>query len=189
MFYLSTRNNKISKAPSEAVLEGIAKDGGLYMPKSFDGCAFPMEKLTKMSNKDISATVISLLFKGDKMLENKDGEFAGAYELVSKAYDGKFDNEDFAPLASVNGAYVMELYHGPTCAFKDVALQLLPQLVSAAKKSTGEKDEIVILTATSGDTGSAALSGFSGVDGIKIIVFYPRKGISAVQHLCLLSWR
>ena len=187
MFYLSTRNNKISKSPSEAVLEGIAKDGGLYMPASFDGCAFPMENLTKMSNKDISATVISLLFKGDKMLNNKDGEFAGAYELVSRAYDGKFDNEDFAPLASVNGAYVMELYHGPTCAFKDVALQLLPQLVSAAKKATGEKDEIVILTATSGDTGSAALSGFSGVEGIKIIVFYPRKGISAVQERQMVS--
>ncbi|MBQ8545730.1 MAG: threonine synthase [Clostridia bacterium] len=187
MLYLSTRNNKISKKPSEAVLEGIAKDGGLYMPKSFDGCVFPMEKLTKMSNKEISATVISLLFSDDKMLENKDGELAGAYELVSRAYDGKFDNEDFAPLSKVDDAYVMELYHGPTCAFKDVALQLLPQLVSSAKKATNMKDEIVILTATSGDTGSAALSGFSGVDGVKIIVFYPRKGISAVQERQMVS--
>ena len=187
MLYLSTRNNKISKKPSEAVLEGIAKDGGLYMPKSFDGCTFPMESLAKMSNKDISATVISLLFKDDEMLANENGEFAGAYELVSKAYDGKFDNEDFAPLEKVNDAYVMELYHGPTCAFKDVALQLLPQLMSAAKKSTDMKDEIVILTATSGDTGSAALSGFSDVDGVKIIVFYPRKGISAVQERQMVS--
>lgn len=187
MFYISTRNNKISKKPSEAVLEGIAKDGGLYMPSTFDGCLFPMDKLEKMSNKDISATVISLLFAGDLMLANEKGEFYGAYELVSKAYDGKFDNEDFAPLEKVNDAYVMELYHGPTCAFKDVALQLLPQLVSSAKTATGEKDEIVILTATSGDTGSAALSGFSGVDGIKIIVFYPRKGISAVQERQMVS--
>ena len=187
MLYLSTRNNKISKKPSEAVLEGIAKDGGLYMPKSFDDCAFPMEKLEKMSNKDISATVISLLFAGDQMLKNENGEFWGAYELVSKAYDGKFDNEDFAPLEKVNDAYVMELYHGPTCAFKDVALQLLPQLMTSAKKATGMKDEIVILTATSGDTGSAALSGFSGVDGVKIIVFYPRKGISAVQERQMVS--
>ncbi len=187
MLYLSTRNNKISKKPSEAVLEGIAKDGGLYMPKSFDGCTFPMEKLEKMSNKDISATVISLLFSDDEMLKNEKGEFSGAYELVSRAYDGKFDNEDFAPLEKVNDAYVMELYHGPTCAFKDVALQLLPQLMSAAKKATDMKDEIVILTATSGDTGSAALSGFSGVDGVKIIVFYPRKGISAVQERQMVS--
>lgn len=187
MFYLSTRNNKISKTPSEAVLEGIAKDGGLYMPKSFEGCTFPMENLEKMSNKEISAEVISLLFAGDKMLANENGEFAGAYTLVSKAYDGKFENEDYAPLAKVGDAYVMELYHGPTCAFKDVALQLLPQLVSAAKEATGEKDEIVILTATSGDTGSAALSGFSGVDGIKIIVFYPRNGISAVQERQMVS--
>ena len=187
MFYLSTRNNKISKTPSQAVLEGISKDGGLYMPKSFDGCEFPMENLTKMSNKDISAKVISLLFANDAMLNDKDGEFAGAYKLVSKAYDGKFDDEDFAPLAPVDGAYVMELYHGPTCAFKDVALQLLPQLISAAKKATDMKDEIVILTATSGDTGSAALSGFSGVDGVKIIVFYPRNGISAVQERQMVS--
>lgn len=187
MFYLSTRNNKISKTPSEAVLEGIAKDGGLYMPKSFDGCVFPMENLTKMSNKDISSKVISLLFANDKMLADEEGELSCAYKLVSKAYDGKFDNEDFAPLAPVNGAYVMELYHGPTCAFKDVALQLLPQLISAAKKATGMKDEIVILTATSGDTGSAALSGFSGVDGVKIIVFYPRNGISAVQERQMVS--
>ncbi|MBR2444727.1 MAG: threonine synthase [Clostridia bacterium] len=187
MLYLSTRNNKIEKKPSEAVLEGIAKDGGLYMPKSFEGVDFPMDQLSKMTNKEISAQVIALLFKGDKMLEDEKGELEGAYKLVSKAYDGKFDNEDFAPLSKVADAYVMELYHGPTCAFKDVALQLLPQLVSASKKATGMKDEIVILTATSGDTGSAALSGFSNVDGVKIIVFYPRNGVSAVQERQMVS--
>ena len=187
MLYLSTRNNKISKKPSEAVLEGIAKDGGLYMPHSFENASFPMDKLSKMSAKDISAQVISILFAGDEMLKDENGEVAGAYKLVSNAYDGKFDNEDYAPLAKVGDAYVMELYHGPTCAFKDVALQLLPQLVSAAKKSTGMNDEIVILTATSGDTGSAALSGFSNVDGVKIIVFYPRNGISAVQERQMVS--
>ncbi|MBQ7906449.1 MAG: threonine synthase [Clostridia bacterium] len=187
MLYLSTRNNKIEKKPSEAVLEGIARDGGLYMPKSFEGVNFPMEKLSQMSNKEISAQVIALLFKGDKMLSDEGGELAGAYKLVSKAYDGKFDNEDFAPLSKVADAHVMELYHGPTCAFKDVALQLLPQLVAASKKATGMKDEIVILTATSGDTGSAALSGFSNVDGVKIIVFYPRNGVSAVQERQMVS--
>ena len=187
MLYLSTRNNKIEKTASEAVLEGIAKDGGLYMPRGFEGTSFPMDKLAKMSPKEISATVISLLFAEDKMLKGEGSEFDEAYKLVSKAYDGKFDNEDFAPLSKVNDAYVMELYHGPTCAFKDVALQLLPQLIGAAKKATGMTDEIVILTATSGDTGSAALSGFSNVDGVKIIVFYPKKGISAVQERQMVS--
>ncbi|MBO5286775.1 MAG: threonine synthase [Clostridia bacterium] len=187
MLYLSTRNNKIEKTPSEAVLQGIARDGGLYMPKSLEGASFPMERLTKMSPKEISATVISLLFAEDKMLKGEGSEYEEAYKLVSKAYDGKFDGEDFAPLSKVADAYVMELYHGPTCAFKDVALQLLPQLIGSAKKATGMTDEIVILTATSGDTGSAALSGFSNVDGIKIIVFYPKKGISAVQERQMVS--
>ena len=187
MLYLSTRNNKIEKTASQAVLEGLAKDGGLYMPKTFEGTAFPMENLAKMSPKEISATVVSLLFAGDDMLKGEGSELDEAYKLVSKAYDGKFDNEDYAPLSKVNDAYVMELYHGPTCAFKDVALQLLPQFIGAAKRATGMEDEIVILTATSGDTGSAALSGFSGVDGVKIIVFYPKKGISAVQERQMVS--
>ena len=187
MLYLSTRNNKIEKTASQAVLEGLAKDGGLYMPRSFEGAKFPMEKLSKMSPKEISATVLSLLFAGDDMLKGEQSEFDAAYKLVSKAYDGKFEGEDYAPLSKVNDAYVMELYHGPTCAFKDVALQLLPQLIGAAKKATDMKDEIVILTATSGDTGSAALSGFSNVDGVKIIVFYPKKGISAVQERQMVS--
>ena len=187
MLYLSTRNNKIEKNASQAVLEGLASDGGLYMPKSFEGAKFPMDKLAKMGPWEISATVLSLLFAGDKMLFGADSEYEAAYKLVEKAYSGKFENEDYAPLSPVGEAHVMELYHGPTCAFKDVALQLLPQLIGAAKVVTGMKDEIVILTATSGDTGSAALSGFSNVDGVKIIVFYPKKGISAVQERQMVS--
>lgn len=182
MFYLSTRNEKIRKTPSEAILNGIADDGGLYMPENFDDARFPMEKLLKMTNKEISAAVLSLLFSGDALFGNGKDKFADFCSVVSKAYDGKFENDDFAPLSTVGGAYVMELYHGPTCAFKDIALQLLPQLISGAKKALGVDDEIVILTATSGDTGSAALSGFSDVDGTKIIVFYPKHGISAVQE-------
>ena len=187
MLYLSTRNNKIEKTASQAVLEGLASDGGLYMPKSFAGTEFPMDKLASMNPWEISATVVSLLFAGDKMLSGKESEYAAAYELVKKAYAGKFENEDYAPLSPVGDAHVMELYHGPTCAFKDVALQLLPQFIGAAKRVTGMEDEIVILTATSGDTGSAALSGFSNVDGVKIIVFYPKKGISAVQERQMVS--
>ncbi len=184
MWYLSTRNQKIQKTPAQAILQGIADDGGLYMPKSFENAGFPMDKLSSLSNKEISATVLSLLFTGDKIFNNKYEE---ALAAVSRAYDGKFDNEDFAPLSKVGDAYVMELYHGPTCAFKDVALQLLPQLIACSKKATDMKDEIVILTATSGDTGSAALSGFSDVEGVKIIVFYPKHGISAVQERQMVS--
>jgi len=187
MWYLSTRNEKIRKTPAEAILKGIADDGGLYMPECFCTAKFPMESLTSMSGKEISAKVLSLLFSGDSMFpeaEDKAEAFLGA---VKRGYDGRFDDEDYAPLAKVGDAFVMELYHGPTCAFKDVALQLLPQLVAEAKRATGMKDEIVILTATSGDTGSAALSGFSDVDGTKIIVFYPKHGISAVQERQMVS--
>ena len=187
MWYLSTRNEKIRKTPAEAILKGIADDGGLYMPECFCTAKFPMESLTSMNGKEISAKVLSLLFSGDSMFpeaEDKAEAFLGA---VKRGYDGRFDDEDYAPLAKVGDAFVMELYHGPTCAFKDVALQLLPQLVAEAKRATGMKDEIVILTATSGDTGSAALSGFSDVDGTKIIVFYPKHGISAVQERQMVS--
>ena len=168
MFYISTRNEKIKKTPAEAILEGIAADGGLYVPESFEYARFPMADLDKMSEVEISAKVLSLLFAGGSMFDGDDGKFISA---VTKAYKGKFENEDYAPVVKVSDAYVMELYHGPTCAFKDVALQLLPHLITEAKSSTGATDDIVILTATSGDTGSAALEGFSNIPGIKIIVF------------------
>lgn len=183
MRYLSTRNDKISKKPSEAILRGIAEDGGLYIPESFEKAAFPMHKLTEMTPKAISEAVLSLIFGHDDMFR-EEGSLAAA---ISRAYDGKFDGEDFAPLAKVENAYVMELYHGPTCAFKDVALQLLPQLLAEARKAQNIEDEIVILTATSGDTGSAALNGFSDVPNTRIIVFYPKNGTSAVQERQMVS--
>ncbi len=178
MQYFSTRNRNITTSPSKAILRGIAEDGGLYMPESFDAVSFPMDRLTKMTPKEISETVLSLLFGHDDMFR-EEGSLPKA---VSLAYDGKFDGEDYAPLSKVGNAHVMELYHGPTCAFKDVALQLLPRLLAEAKKVNDVKEKIVILTATSGDTGSAALSGFSDVDGVNIIVFYPKNGTSAVQE-------
>ncbi len=188
MFYLSTRNEKIRKTPAEAILQGIAKDGGLYMPESFDALKFPMDKLQKMSAKEISAKVLELFFGDDSMFAETEDK-AGAFNaLVDRAYGGRFaDGDDYAPLSAVDGAYVMELYHGPTCAFKDVALQILPHLIVEAKRSTKLEDEIVILTATSGDTGGAALSGFSDIDGIKIIVFYPKNGTSTVQERQMVS--
>lgn len=184
MFYISTRNEKIRKTPAEAILMGIADDGGLYVPEDFSSALFPMDSLSKMSAQEISAKVLSLLFAGGSMFSGDEKKFKDA---VKRAYDGKFENSDYAHVAKVGPAYVMELYHGPTCAFKDVALQLLPHLVSEAKDSLNVKDDIVILTATSGDTGSAALEGFSDVPGTKIIVFYPKHGTSAVQERQMVS--
>ena len=183
MQYFSTRNRKITSTPSEAILRGIAKDGGLYLPEDFQKARFPMEKLTEMTPKEISETVLSLLFGKDDLF-SEEGSLSAA---VCRAYDGKFDNEDYAPLSKVGDAYVMELYHGPTAAFKDVALQLLPQLLAEARKAQKIEDEIVILTATSGDTGSAALHGFSDAPGTRIIVFYPKNGTSAVQERQMVS--
>ncbi len=184
MFYISTRNEKINKSAAEAILMGIAEDGGLYIPNDLKSASFPMEKLLTLTEKEISATVLSLLFSDGSLFDSDINKFISA---VSKAYDGKFENGDFAPVAKVGDAFVMELYHGPTCAFKDVALQLLPHLISEAKRSVGMTDDIVILTATSGDTGSAALEGFSDIPGIKIVVFYPKHGTSAVQERQMVS--
>ena len=171
MNFFSTRNPKITRTPSEAIAEGIAPDGGLYLPDSFP--AFPMERLSSMSGDDISVAVLSRLF--DDFSEEE------LRRAVTAAYDESFDNGDIAPLAKVGDAYVMELWHGPTCAFKDVALSLLPHLLTSAAKKCGITDEICILTATSGDTGSAALSGFSDVPGTRIIVFFPDGGVSPAQ--------
>ncbi|MBQ4071650.1 MAG: threonine synthase [Clostridia bacterium] len=184
MFYISTRNEKIKKTAAEAILMGIAEDSGLYVPEKLSEIKFPMDKLLTLGEKEISATVLSLLFAGGSMFDGDSSKFLGA---VKDAYTGKFENEDYAPVAKVGNAFVMELYHGPTCAFKDVALQLLPHLIKEAKRSVGMSDDIVILTATSGDTGSAALEGFSDIPGIKIVVFYPKHGTSAVQERQMVS--
>ena len=184
MFYISTRNEKIKKTPAEAVLMGIADDGGLYVPESFEKASFPMNELLSLDEKEISATVLSILFDGGSMFGANKAKFLDA---VHAAYDNKFENDDYAPISKVGDAFVMELYHGPTCAFKDVALQLLPHLINEAKRSVGMTDDIVILTATSGDTGSAALEGFSDIPGIKIVVFYPKHGTSAVQERQMVS--
>lgn len=171
MVYYSTRNRNHIRTPSEAIVEGIAPDGGLYLPEQFP--AFPTEKLMTMSGIDISVEVLSLL------LDDFSKEELGT--LVHAAYDSSFENGVIAPIKPVGDHYVMELWHGPTCAFKDVALQLLPHLLTTAAKKCGVQDEICILTATSGDTGSAALAGFSEVEGTRIIVFYPDGGVSPMQ--------
>ncbi len=177
MKYFSTRNFEIRRSPAEAITEGIAPDGGLYLPQEF--LPFPMAALADMSQTDISVAVLHRLFD-----DFSEEELSCA---VHASYDTAFDLGDIAPLAPVGDAYAMELWHGPTCAFKDVALSLLPRLLTMAAKKCGIQDEICILTATSGDTGSAALCGFSDVPGTRIIVFYPDGGVSPAQKKQMVS--
>ncbi len=171
MKYFSTRNRNIVKSGSEAVVEGIAADGGLFLPEEFP--CFPMETLAELTNTEISTKVLSLLLEEFSEEELTDS--------IEKAY-ASFEEGNIAPLKTVGGDYLLELWHGPTAAFKDVALQLLPYLLTASAEKCGITDEIAILTATSGDTGSAALKGFSGVKGTSVTVFYPYGAISPMQE-------
>lgn len=178
--YISTRNSNISVKASEAVLRGQASDGGLFVPQNLEDLKIDYHRITNCDDfKSMAAAVWNLFL---------DDYGSGVItELVKKSYEGKFSSEKVTPLVKVNGAYVLELYHGPTSAFKDVALQALPNLLTKARSMNGVTDEIMILTATSGDTGSAALSGFSGVDGTSIVVFYPDGGISETQRLQMVT--
>ncbi len=179
MFYFSTRDKSITAKPSEAILNGIAADGGLNIPESFDSLKFDPRELQGMTNLEISERILAEFFTDFTEEEIKD--------CVRNAYAGRFPNDDIAPLTAVGDDFVMELYHGPTCAFKDVALLVLPQLMTRAMKKNDIKEKILILTATSGDTGSAALNGFADVEGTEIIVFYPKTGISVVQERQMTS--
>ncbi len=179
MLYYSTRNKQITASPAEALLRGLAPDGGLFLPDSFAAAQINPEKTLTMTSNEISAEILSKFFT--------DFTKAEIDEIVNLAYNGTFESAEFAPLTKVGDKFVLELYHGPTCAFKDVALSVLPRLVTAAKKKLGEESETVVLTATSGDTGSAAAHGFSDVPGTKIIVFYPAHGTSAVQEKQMTS--
>ena len=174
--YQSTRGGQTASA-SAAILSGLAPDGGLYVQSAFP--RFPMDRLTALSPMELSAEVLSLLL-GDFSL----GELQ---KIVNAAYADKFDTPELTPTAPVGEDYILELFHGPTSAFKDVALCVLPYLMTAAKKKNGITDDILILTATSGDTGKAAMSGFMDVPGVKIIVFYPDGGVSAVQEKQMLT--
>ena len=170
MIYHSTRDEKLTAAPTRAVLEGIAPDGGLYVcdPGKLD---FDWQGTLQKDTMSMAADILGVLLP----------DFQDMNELVRASYAGKFASDDLTPLVPVGERYVLELYHGPTSAFKDVALSLLPPLVSAAAKQEGAGD-VVILTATSGDTGKAALEGFHDVPGTRITVFYPYGGVSAVQQ-------
>lgn len=181
MKYSSTRGNGIELDSAQAIIQGLASDGGLFVPDSLPQAdeAF-IASLEPLSYEERAAKVLSL-FLTDYSAEEIKG-------CVERAYgNGKFDAAMRAPVKVFADRGVLELWHGPTSAFKDMALQLLPQLMSTALKKTGETDDVLILVATSGDTGKAALEGFRDVDSIKIMVFYPENGVSRIQQLQMLT--
>ena len=178
MKYTSTRDSRIDITSAEAIVKGISSDGGLFVPKAFPEVNGEfIASLTEKNYRERAKAVLSLF------LTDFSAEEIG--DFVDKAYaEGKFDSADVAPLRTLkNGVSYLELWKGPTCAFKDMALQLLPHLLTGSAKKIGDKSEIVILTATSGDTGKAALEGFKNVNGTKILVFYPSEGVSDIQKL------
>ena len=170
MDYISTRGQSPAVDSAQAVLSGLAPDGGLYMPRAIP--AFDWQHCLTLSAQQMSAAILSALLPDIPNME----------ALVKRAYTGKFETEDLTPTVPVGDFQVLELFRGPTSAFKDVALSMLPQLLTAAKQEKGIAQEIRILTATSGDTGKAALVGFQDVPGVSICVFYPFGGVSQVQR-------
>ena len=175
MEYISTRGGAPAVDSAQAVLSGLAPDGGLYMPREIPG--FDWQGCLKLSSQQMSAAILSALLPD---IPNMD-------TLVKNAYTGKFETENLTPTVPVGDFQVLELFRGPTSAFKDVALSMLPQLLTAAKREKGIDKEIRILTATSGDTGKAALVGFQDVPGVSICVFYPQGGVSQVQRAQMVT--
>ena len=175
LIYKSTRNNQETATASEAILKGLAGEGGLFVPSYIPKLDKSLEELSKMSYQEVAYEVMKLF-----MTDFTEEELRNCIE---KAYDSKFDDEAIAPLVKVEDTYYLELFHGATIAFKDMALSILPHLMTTSAKKNQVKNEIVILTATSGDTGKAAMAGFADVEGTRIIVFYPKNGVSKVQEL------
>ncbi len=175
MDYISTRGQSPAVDSAQAVLSGLAPDGGLYMPRAIP--AFDWQHCLTLSAQQMSAAILLALLPD---IPNMDA-------LVKRAYTGKFETEDLTPTVPVGDFQVLELFRGPTSAFKDVALSMLPQLLTAAKREKGITQEIRILTATSGDTGKAALVGFQDVPGVSICVFYPFGGVSQVQRAQMVT--
>ena len=166
MKFRSTRGLEKEIPSAEAIINGIAKDGGLYVPDEFPKVYDKLKENTNIKYEELAFKVINEYFT-----DIDDAELMGA---INDAYNNRFD-------VKVKNNF-LELYHGPTCAFKDAALLFLPQIMKRAKKNQGIKEEVTILTATSGDTGKAALEGFAGVDGFKVVEYYPKNGVSAIQE-------
>lgn len=174
LLYKSTRGGEEEVTASQAILQGLAKDGGLFVPNEIPKLTITPDKLSKMSYQETAYEVMRLFLTDYTEEELK--------HCIKSAYDDKFDTEVIAPLVKVDGVYYLELFHGATIAFKDMALSILPHLMTTAAKKNQITCEIVILTATSGDTGKAALAGFADVPGTRIIVFYPKNGVSPIQE-------
>ena len=175
MQYHSTRNHQTTVDSAQAVLSGLAPDGGLYVPAKLP--PFDVQACLASSTMDMAKQIIGTLLPD---IENMD-------TLVEKAYRGKFETDALTPTVQAGDFTILELFRGPTSAFKDVALCMLPQLLTAAMKQKGMREDVMILTATSGDTGKAALEGFHDVEGVKICVFYPDGGVSKVQRAQMVT--
>lgn len=174
MRYRSTRGSSLDKNGAQAIIKGIAEDKGLYVPEAFPKLSGPLAELKGLDYREVAFRVLSQFLT--------DYPEADLRRCVDSAYDSKFEAEEIAPLVKGGNAYFLELYHGKTAAFKDMALSILPYLLTTAMKNEKEESRIVILTATSGDTGKAALEGFADVAGTEIVVFYPNEGVSQVQE-------
>ena len=175
MLYKSTRGKGKTVTASQAIVKGLAEDGGLYVPQEIPKLGRSLEALIDMNYRELAFYIMKMYFD-----DFSDEELKAC---VDSAYDEKFENPLIAPLNYKAGVNFLELYHGKTLAFKDMALSILPYLMKTAAKKSGISKEIVILTATSGDTGKAALEGFDSVEGTKIIVFYPKDGVSEIQRI------
>lgn len=182
MKYNSTRNNDIKVEASFAIKQGLSSDGGLFVPEEIPALSLDdIKKIAKLSYVEKATYVLKKFLTDYKVKEVR--------ECASKAYSGtKFEGRRVAPVVKLGEtAFILELWHGPTCAFKDMALQILPHLLTTAMKKTNEDKTVVILVATSGDTGKAALEGFKDVDGTKIMVLYPSNGVSDIQKLQMIT--
>jgi threonine synthase len=179
IYYRSTRGGGEVVTASEAILKGIADDGGLFVPEVLPQLDEELKELVYKDYKDLAYSVMSKFFTDFNEIELR--------ECIEKAYDGKFDTTLIAPVRKVGESYFLELFHGPTLAFKDMALAILPHLLKVSMKKQKLNKKVVILTATSGDTGKAALEGFTDIDGIKIIVFYPQDGVSEIQKRQMIT--
>ncbi|MBR3635862.1 MAG: threonine synthase, partial [Lachnospiraceae bacterium] len=174
VLYKSTRDSSKLVTASQAILKGLSDDGGLFVPTALPKLDKSIDELSKMDYKGIAYEVMKLFLSDFTEDELKN--------CIDNAYDEKFDTKEIVPITEADGAFYLELYHGSTIAFKDMALSILPHLMTTAAKKNNISNEIVILTATSGDTGKAALAGFADVKGTKIIVFYPKGGVSFIQE-------
>lgn len=177
--YKSTRNPNVTVTASEAILKGLADDGGLFVPVEIPKLSVSLDELKDMTYQETAYAVMKEFLTDFTEAELKS--------CIEKAYDSKFDTEEIAPLVKVDDTYYLELFHGSTIAFKDMALSILPHLLTTSAKKNHVENEIVILAATSGDTGKAAMAGFADVEGTRIIVFYPKDGVSKVQELQMVT--